>query len=231
LPAFHASVEGIAGAKSKLSPDRTGKNHLPLAGNAGLHGKNILPREGFGHKTAVEPQHPTGRRGCNLLSWSRRALPSAYLGREQRVVPRMNRVRFSRTPKTMSIGRSGTSIRPISCRPGRRRKFVRSSRTHCLARPRHTLATARRERLQIRQRAVRRHRRPVGDVFRLITHVHPPPGAALTNPCASRLSRIASPCDRPAPAGTPAPPAGTRFRPATRIASPRRGHVPPEHLP
>ena len=48
LPAFHASVEGIAGAKSKLSPDRTGKNHLPPAGNARLHGKNILPREGFG---------------------------------------------------------------------------------------------------------------------------------------------------------------------------------------
>jgi hypothetical protein len=48
MPAFHASVEGIAGAKSKLSPDRTGENHLPLAGNAGLHGKSILPREGFG---------------------------------------------------------------------------------------------------------------------------------------------------------------------------------------
>jgi len=48
LPAFHAGVEGIAGAKSKLSPDGTGKNDLPLAGNAGLHGKNILPHEDVG---------------------------------------------------------------------------------------------------------------------------------------------------------------------------------------
>ena len=31
LTAFHASVEGIAGAKSKLSPDRTGESHLPFA--------------------------------------------------------------------------------------------------------------------------------------------------------------------------------------------------------
>ena len=43
LPAFHCSVEGIAGNKSKFSPDEPGKNHLPLTGNAGLHGKNILP--------------------------------------------------------------------------------------------------------------------------------------------------------------------------------------------
>lgn len=43
LPAFHGSVEGIAGNKSKFSPDEPGKNHLPLTRNAGLHGKNILP--------------------------------------------------------------------------------------------------------------------------------------------------------------------------------------------
>ena len=48
LPTFHVGVEGIAGAKSKLSPDGTGKNDLPLAGNAGLHGKNILPRRALG---------------------------------------------------------------------------------------------------------------------------------------------------------------------------------------
>jgi hypothetical protein len=48
LPALHASIKGIARAKSKLSPDGTWKNHLPLAGNAGLHGKSIVPREGLG---------------------------------------------------------------------------------------------------------------------------------------------------------------------------------------
>jgi hypothetical protein len=46
LSAFHAGVEGIAGAKPEFSPDWAGKNDLPLAGNAGLHGKNILPQEG-----------------------------------------------------------------------------------------------------------------------------------------------------------------------------------------
>jgi len=40
---LHASVERVPGAKSKSSPDRTRKNDLPLAGNASLHGKNILP--------------------------------------------------------------------------------------------------------------------------------------------------------------------------------------------
>jgi hypothetical protein len=48
LPALHASIKGIARAKSKLAPDGTGKNYLPLAGNAGLHGKSIVPREGLG---------------------------------------------------------------------------------------------------------------------------------------------------------------------------------------
>ena len=62
LPAFHASVEGIAGAKSKLSPDGTGKNHLPLAGNAGLHGKNILPREGLGTQDGVRNRSTSRRR-------------------------------------------------------------------------------------------------------------------------------------------------------------------------
>ena len=54
LPAFHAGVEGITGAKSELSPDGTGENHLSLAGNAGLHGKNILPREGLGAQDGCE---------------------------------------------------------------------------------------------------------------------------------------------------------------------------------
>jgi hypothetical protein len=63
LPALHGSFESIARAKPKPSPDRTGKNHLPLAGNAGLHGKNILPREGLGAqydcRTAV-PENGAG---------------------------------------------------------------------------------------------------------------------------------------------------------------------------
>ena len=47
LPAFHAGVERVAGAKSEFSPDRTGEDNLPLAGNTGLHGKNILPHKSF----------------------------------------------------------------------------------------------------------------------------------------------------------------------------------------
>ena len=47
LPAFHAGVKGVAGTKSQLAPDWTGKDNLPLAGNAGLHGKNILPPWGL----------------------------------------------------------------------------------------------------------------------------------------------------------------------------------------
>ena len=49
LPAFHARIDGIAWAKSELSPDGAGKNNLPLAGYAGLHRKNILPYQ------AVDP--------------------------------------------------------------------------------------------------------------------------------------------------------------------------------
>ena len=71
LPAFHASVEGIAGAKSKLSPDGTGKNHLPLAGNAGLHGKSIVPREGLGAQHDCGAAALKSAASCTLLSWER----------------------------------------------------------------------------------------------------------------------------------------------------------------
>jgi len=43
LPALDARIEGISGPKSQLSPDGTGKNNLPLAGDTSLHRKNILP--------------------------------------------------------------------------------------------------------------------------------------------------------------------------------------------
>ena len=46
MSAFQIRVEGVAGAKPQLPPDGAGKNHLPFTGNAGLHGKNILPCEG-----------------------------------------------------------------------------------------------------------------------------------------------------------------------------------------
>ena len=59
LPALHVGVEGIAGAKSELSPDGTGKNDLSLAGNAGLHGKNILPRRAHGEQGGRGPRQPS----------------------------------------------------------------------------------------------------------------------------------------------------------------------------
>jgi hypothetical protein len=43
LPALHASIEGVARAKSELSPDSAGENNLPFAGDLSSHRKNILP--------------------------------------------------------------------------------------------------------------------------------------------------------------------------------------------
>lgn len=54
LPAFDAGVEGIAGAKPELPPDRNWNDHLSLAGDPGLHGRNILPDEfGVGREGPV----------------------------------------------------------------------------------------------------------------------------------------------------------------------------------
>ena len=36
-PLFTLASRESPGAKSKLSPDRAGKNNLPFAGNAGFH--------------------------------------------------------------------------------------------------------------------------------------------------------------------------------------------------
>ena len=58
LPALHGGVERIAKTKSEFSPDGHGKNHLPLAGNAGLHSKNILPREFLGSQATCKTAGP-----------------------------------------------------------------------------------------------------------------------------------------------------------------------------
>jgi len=43
-PFLHPGIERVAGSKAQFSPDRTGNNNLPFAGDPGLHGKNILPQ-------------------------------------------------------------------------------------------------------------------------------------------------------------------------------------------
>jgi hypothetical protein len=63
LPAFHAGGQGVAGANSEFSPDRAGKDYLPLAGNACLHGKNILPHKRLGAARARRSGEP------KLRSW------------------------------------------------------------------------------------------------------------------------------------------------------------------
>lgn len=69
LPTLHAGIEGVARAKSELSPDRAGKNNLPFAGEASSHRKNILPYQ------AGDPNHApsslSGRGGRSTKQGSR----------------------------------------------------------------------------------------------------------------------------------------------------------------
>ena len=76
MPALHFGIEGVAGTKSESSPDRPGKDDLSLAGNAGLHGKNILP-----HERPLRPQEQDGFEGrLTLPPISARRLEYARLG-------------------------------------------------------------------------------------------------------------------------------------------------------
>jgi hypothetical protein len=61
LPVFQVGIEGIAGSKSELSPDGTGKTDLPLTGNAGPHIRVSYLRRAF-----AGPQ--TGRKSDTMGS-------------------------------------------------------------------------------------------------------------------------------------------------------------------